>query len=322
MKILIIKLGALGDVIMSTSIIKRISEHHHNDEIWLMTSPAYVSLFHNWHKKLRIISVARKGLLLLWRSISWIRSHGFDRCYDLQSNDRTSIICALSGIPVRAGNHPRFPYHFHPQEKYVGQCHSQERLKQILTSVGIEPSEEPPYLPVSTFSRYKVAAWLEQNRLPDGKFVIMHAGASAKHTSKRWPYYLQLARELQKYRLKTVWSGGKDDYDINVRLSANIGVDITNIFDILEEAELGRHASFAVTNDSAPMHILSCSDIPVFGIFGPTNWRRSHAVGQKKHIIALDTDKNKDDYTFVPADINRISSVMVMDKLKQAGVIP
>ena len=322
MKILIIKLGALGDVIMSTPIIKRISEHHQGDNIYLLTSPAYVSLFQDWQIKLQLMPISRNGPLLLWRNISKIRSQNFDRCYDLQSNDRTSLICALSSIPVRVGNHPRFPYHMHPREKYIGQCHSQERLKQILSSAGIEPSDEPPYLPVSNSSREKVAAWLKQNNLLEKQFVVMHAGSSAKHPLKRWPYYQQLATELQKCGLKTVWAGGKEDSDINRRLSANIGIDLTSIFNIPEEAELARHAAFAVTNDSAPMHIFSCSGIPVFGIFGPSNWRRAHAVSQKKHVITLGAEENKNDRTFVAADIKQISVAMVMDKLKQANVIP
>jgi len=321
-KILIIKLGALGDVIMSTPIIKRISEHHQGDNIYLLTSQAYVGLFQDWRIKLQIMPISRSGPLLLWRSINTIRSQKFDRCYDLQSNDRTSLICALSNIPVRAGNHPRFPYHMHPRGKYVGQCHSQERLKQILSSAGIEPSDEPPYLPVSDSSREKVAAWLKQNNLLEKQFVVMHAGASAKHPQKRWPYYQQLAIELQKSGLKPIWAGGKEDSDINKQLSTSIGIDLTNIFNIPEEAELARHAAFAVTNDSAPMHIFSCSGIPVFGIFGPTNWRRSHAVGQKQYVITLDADENKNDRTFVAADIKQISVTIVMDKLKQANVIP
>ena len=48
MKILIIKLGALGDVIVSTPIIKQIQEHHFDKEIWLLTSPEYEKLFISW----------------------------------------------------------------------------------------------------------------------------------------------------------------------------------------------------------------------------------------------------------------------------------
>ena len=47
MKILIIKLGALGDVIMSTPVIKKLQEHYIGEEIWLLTSTIYKKLFIN-----------------------------------------------------------------------------------------------------------------------------------------------------------------------------------------------------------------------------------------------------------------------------------
>ena len=44
-------------------------------------------------------------------------------------------------------------------------------------------------------------------------------------------------------------------------------------------------AKFAVTNDSGPMHILSSGNIPIFGIFGPSDWVRNHALGQEKYVV-------------------------------------
>ena len=54
----------------------------------------------------------------------------------------------------------------------------------------------------------------------------------------------------------------------------------------MELAELGRRAKFAVTNDSGPMHVFSCVDIPVYAFFGPTDWRRNHAIGQENRVIS------------------------------------
>ena len=35
------------------------------------------------------------------------------------------------------------------------------------------------------------------------------------------------------------------------------------------------------------MHILSCADLPVYALFGPTDWRRYHALGQEQNVISL-----------------------------------
>ena len=39
MKILIIKLGALGDIVISTSVINKILAYHDKDDVYLLTTP-------------------------------------------------------------------------------------------------------------------------------------------------------------------------------------------------------------------------------------------------------------------------------------------
>ena len=44
-KILIIKLGSLGDITQVSGVIRDISENHINDEIHIMTTKPYIDLF-------------------------------------------------------------------------------------------------------------------------------------------------------------------------------------------------------------------------------------------------------------------------------------
>ncbi len=85
--------------------------------------------------------------------------------------------------------------------------------------------------------------------------------------------------------------------------------------------ELGKRAKFAVTNDSAPMHILSCSQIPVFGLFGPTYVRRTHALGQIDNVITVNDMIAENDYSFEPQDISKISFDKVLNKLRDKKLL-
>lgn len=313
MKILIIKLGALGDIITSTAIVNQIIKYHNKDEVCLLTSSGFKDLFLNFIK-LNVFSFERKGLLNTLKSILWIRKQRFDRIYDLQSNDRTTIYCALSRSPFRAGNHPRFPYHVHPKSKYVGECHSFERLNQVIESAGIKPAPPLPFLPIPNQTVEKVSDWLNKHDLNGKPFALLHAGSSPLHLNKRWPYFSELASTLGK-KFNIVWVGGNDDIELNKTLSKNTGTDATNAFDILGLVELGKRAKFAITNDSAPMHILSCSQIPVFGLFGPTYARRTHALGQIDNVITVNDMIAENDQSFKPQDISDISVDMVLNKL-------
>jgi len=64
------------------------------------------------------------------------------------------------------------------------------------------------------------------------------------------------------------------------------------------------------------MHILSCSQIPVFGLFGPTYARRTHALGQLDNVITASNSIANNDHDFKPEDISNISLDMVLNKLK------
>ncbi|MFA7608063.1 MAG: glycosyltransferase family 9 protein [Rhodocyclaceae bacterium] len=284
MKNLVIKLGALGDVVIATSLIRRIQVHYPHDELTLLTTPAFAGLFAGW-PGLRVVGVPRKGLHSMWRALRWLRAQRFDRVFDLQSNDRSAILVALSGVRMRVGNRPGFPYTHHPAKAYRSEIHIFERMNQVLASAGIPPGEPQPVLPSREQDMRHVVEWLAQHDLAGKRFAVLHAGASPRWPSKRWPWYRELALELVRQGVQVVWVGAEDDRELNRILAQDVGIDATGSFSIIQLAELGRHAAFAVTNDSGPMHILSASGIPVFAFFGPTRWHKNHALNQGGRVL-------------------------------------
>ncbi|MFT4580631.1 MAG: ADP-heptose:LPS heptosyltransferase [Gammaproteobacteria bacterium] len=286
MNVLIIKLGALGDVVMATSLISAIQQAHPTAELSLLTSAPFAALFRDW-PGLTIRTTERRGLGNTVATIRWIRSLECDRIYDLQGSDRSAILCALSACRERVGNHPRYPYSLHPRTRWQGQSHIYERMIEVLAAAGVTVVDSLPILPAGPCERDSVNQWLTNNSLTDDRFVVLHAGASATRPEKRWPFFAALGSRLDAVGLRPVWIGAAADSKINRELcAASGGIDASDCFNIVELAELGRHARFAVTNDSGPMHVLSASQIPVFGLFGPSDWRRNHALGQESFVIA------------------------------------
>ena len=283
-RILIIKQGALGDVIMATTLIDAIQRAHPGAECQLLTTPPFAPLFDGW-PGLSVQAFPRRGAL--WRTLRWIRRGGYARVYDLQGNDRTGLLCALSGIPERVGNHTRYPYTHHPRARWVGQCHIFERMNEVLAAGGVAPAAPRPLLPCTPEARADVAAFIAGHGLRERAFVVLHAGASPTRPDKCWPGFGGLASRLEAGGLRVVWLGGGPDRARNQGLAAaHGGLDATDRFSIPQLAELASHARFAVTNDSGPMHACAASDVPVFGLFGPSDWRRNHALGQRERVIA------------------------------------
>lgn len=311
-RILVIKLGALGDVVMATALLDAIARHHAEDELALLTTPAYAPLFADW-PRYAVTALPRGG----WRDTlgmaCWVRRGRFDRIYDLQGNDRSALLCALSGSRERVGNHNRYPYTHHPPDAWRGQCHIFVRLCAVLASAGIEEVAARPLLPASAAARARVAQWLAAQGLAAGRFVLLHAGASTRRPEKRWPHFAALAARLEQAGLRVVWLGGEEDRALNAALAASGGIDATGVFNLTELAELGRHAAFAVTNDSAPMHVLAAAGIAVFGLFGPSDWRRTHALGQAGHVIACEPGERR---------LASLSVEQVWSRLAAAGLAP
>ena len=177
--------------------------------------------------------------------------------------------------------------------------------------------EFAPCLYPSEADREMVYAWLQQRHLLDRKLVIMHAGASARRPAKRWPYFSELAELLAHRERMTLWVGGADDRHANAELERITGVDATAEFSLLQLVALTSHAEFAVTNDSGPMHLLACSAIPVYGLFGPSDWRRNHAVGRREHVLSL----NRDEAVFRATRLEELTVGHVLQQLEQGGVL-
>lgn len=284
MRILVIKQGALGDVIMATALIEAILGAHPAASVTLLTTPAFAALFEGWDR-LAVHALPRRGAF--WRTLRWMRAGGFARVYDLQGNDRTGVLCALSGIPERVGNHTRFPYTHHPRTRWTGQCHIFERMNEVLAAAGVAPATPLPQLPCTPAARAAVAAFRAAHGLVDGAYVVLHAGASPTRPAKCWPGFGGLAERFAAAGLGVVWLGGGPDRARNAALAAaHGGIDATDRFSIPQLAELARHGRCAVTNDSGPMHACAASGVPVFGLFGPSDWRRNHALGQREWVIA------------------------------------
>lgn len=284
-RILVIKLGALGDIVMATPLLEAIARHHANDQLELLTTPAFAPLFAAW-PDYRVTSLARTGWHNNLTVLRFLRKARFDRIYDLQANDRTALWCALSGTRERIGNHNRFPYTHHPADAWSGQCHIFERMRAVLASVGITDIADRPHLPCDEVARHKVGSWLAAHGLNDKAFVLLHAGASSGRPEKIWPHFGALAQRLLAAGRGVVWLGATPDRARNDELARCGGLNATDAFTLAELAELGRYAACAVTNDSGPMHVLSAAGIPVFGLFGPSDWRRNHALGQAAQVIA------------------------------------
>lgn len=265
-RILVIKHGALGDVILAQSPFQAIRKHHPNAKITLLTTRPFAGFLQKsglfdeiwiderpkiWHFK-TLFALIRK-----------MRSGRFDRVYDLQTSTRSNTYFRFfpaSNKPEWCGiakgcSHP----HLNPLRTKI---HTIERHVDQLGVAGIED------MPIADFS------WcftdLSKFNLPK-QIALLVPGGSAHRPEKRWPAdkFAALASHLEKAGLTPVLIGGKAEADVIAEIMRTCpnAIDLSSKTEFGDIAALGNIARVAVGNDTGPLHLISavgCSTIVLF----------------------------------------------------------
>jgi ADP-heptose:LPS heptosyltransferase len=324
--VLVIKLGALGDVILALPHIERILEAHAADRVVLLTAPSFVELLAA-SPRLEVVAYPRRGTRAMSGVLSWLLRQSFDVVYDLQGSNRSRIMTRLTRAARRVGERPGFAY-THAAQPLAGPVHAVERLNALLAAGGIAPPAALPHLSVPESAMRKIDAWLQQEALQGRRLVLVHPGSSMRWPSKRWEErsYRELVRRLVERGLGVIWIGGVDESARVRRLASGCGINAAGLFTLSEIAGLGRHAAFAITNDSGPMHVLAAVGLPVYAFFGPTDWRRSHAPGQAGRVLTHPVECSPCHLGVCPPErghacLSAVTPAQVMTRLEADGML-
>jgi ADP-heptose:LPS heptosyltransferase len=265
-KILVIKHGALGDVVLAQSPFQAIRAHHPKAHITLLTT----SLFKPFLDKSGLfdeIWIDDKPKIWqfgkMWTLKQKLTKGGFDRVYDLQTSTRSSSYLNLfpssqsiewSGV-AKGCSHPH-------KNKDRGASHTVERQAEQLNHAGIGD------IPGADFSWAMTD--ISRFSLPV-KFAVLVPGGSAHRPEKRWPAerYAELANLLTRRDITPVLVGGKAEADVlNVIMKAcPAAIDLSGKTSLDDLATLGRDALLAVGNDTGPLHLIAAVGCPVSVLF-------------------------------------------------------
>jgi ADP-heptose:LPS heptosyltransferase len=265
-RILVIKLGALGDIVQATGPFAAIRAHHPDAHITLLTTAPYAGFLRDtgWFDAVDIDT--RPGW---WQPGAWLalrrrlRAGGFGRVYDLQTSNRSSFYYRLflpgrapqwSGIAAGC-SHP----HANPRRDDM---HTAERQAEQLAMAGIAAVPAP--------SLDWVAADAARYGLPE-RYALLVAGGSAHRPDKRWPAgrFAQLARRLADRGVTPVLIGTAAEGEVNAMIATFCATarDLTGETGFADIVALARGAAGAVGNDTGPMHLIAAAGAPSLVLF-------------------------------------------------------
>jgi ADP-heptose:LPS heptosyltransferase len=288
--ILVIKLSALGDFIQALGPMAAIRRAHPDDHITLLTTKFFKNFAEQCGYFDHIIIDDRpkaldiKGWLKLRKNL---KSGDFNRVYDLQNNDRTSLYFKLlSKKPEWVGTAKGVSHR--NVEAIKKDKHAFERHAQTLALAGIQNV---------TVDKLE---WMKEDISGfalEKPYVLLVPGCAPNRPEKRWPAekYGQLANMLKDKGVQPVIIGTKDEQEaVDTILKAcpstlNL-MDQTSFYHI---TTLAREAAGAIGNDTGPMHMIGATGAKCIVLFSQASDTIKHAP-KGDHVTTLQKEHLKD----------------------------
>ena len=303
--VLVIKMSAIGDVILAVPSLKAIRAGFPNANIKVLVGvQAREVLEHCPYINDKIVcdfKGAHGGSRGFWRLVKEIQKQCFDIVIDLQNNNKSHALSFLSMASLRYGyDNRKLSFFLNKKVKddapYLDPLEHQFR---VLRLAGIKPIDKKLELWPSADDEAATGGLLTDNWMkPTQNLVGINMRASAKWSTKNWPgaNIASLCDALAKEALtRVVLTGTKDDIDLanNIsKLTKSKPIIAAGKTSIGELACLIRRFKVFLTPDSAPLHIASAVGTPVVALFGPTDPAR-HVVPLENCLVICKSDELK-----------------------------
>lgn len=272
--ILLTRMKYIGDVVLTTPIIRTLREEYPEAHISYLGDAKAVSLLqHNpFLNEIIPFDFSKDSFAYQLKMYALMFSKKFDLAIDLYSNPRSALLTFATRAKMRIGGDSKSRGKF-----YTHRISDDGSLKsaidyhyQSLKPIGIQPK----YFTTEIFLTEKEknearnvlsTIGIDANR----KIVALHPGGT--WPAKLWQKekFAELARKLITENVSVILTGGNNDVEAveYVRSNSN-AVSIGNI-SLRMISAIYSHCNALVSNDCGVVHIAVAVGTPTIGIFGP-----------------------------------------------------
>jgi len=293
MKILIVKLGAIGDIVHALPVLAAIRNGIPNAEISWAVEKRSAEILRDNELIDNLIEVdtrsirgktATKILPEIAGQLKELRKFKFDIALDLQGLLKSGMIVKLSGARRRWGfsklalREPASRIFLTKTVEIPPQTHViRKNLKLAAEALKIPVPDENFEFPIFTNEEHMAEAEKIVEKT-DGKFAILNPAGG--WVTKLWhaEKFGQLADSIfEKYGIMSVVAAGPNEDELagTVRKNSRSGKIILTQPSLKGFYELAKQAEFYVGGDTGPTHIAVAAGAAVVGLFGPTEWWRN-----------------------------------------------
>lgn len=276
-RVLVIKLGALGDFVQALRAMAEIRRAHPKAAITLLTTPPYAGLAAASGYFDRIDADGRPqsagGLLALFARL---RQGRYQRVYDLQTSSKSAgyIWAFAPAFPewsgISAGSSHR---HRNPRRDLMQNL---DRLWDQLAEAGVvepmlEGSAPGPDLSWAVAASDGEGSPIQTRLGIQQPYALLAPGASPGRPRKRWPLhsFIALAAALESMAVTPVVIGGPQEVELGeaIQKIAPTTVVAAGRTELVDLAALGARAALLVGNDTGPTYLAALAGAPTLILF-------------------------------------------------------
>ncbi len=276
-RILIIRLSSLGDILLTTPLVRTLKSKYPQLKIDFLIKPQYEDIY-KFNPRLNSIINYNKDKPE--ETIRLLKANDYDLIVDLQNNLRSRRVANELNAPVCKFGKKSW-------KKFLLVNFKINKLKSDF-QIPIRYAQTIPDFVLDNNGLELFIPDTLKNNLDAGKNYIGLCPGS-RHYTKKWPaeYFIELGNKLTERGFKTILLGGKDDTDICSEINRLVpeSHNLCNSDELLTTALNMRQCKVIICNDSGLMHLACTVNIPVVMIMGSTVKEFGFTPYKNKNLI-------------------------------------
>ncbi len=307
--ILVIKPGAVGDLLQMTPVFRAIKKSAPSSRTTLVVgSASTASLFRHDPNvdSIVIYDRANTSLTDLWKKL---RKERFDLVLNFQRSNLRAWFLASAAFPCRV-----LVYH-KTRDRTV---HAVVNYLETLTPLGIPATDTTLKLSLGEASRSLAGDIFHSNDLVDRPVIALNPGAT--HAVNRWPttMFAALADRIQdELGAHAIVIGGPDDVALAEEIIAfcrHKPLSLAGKTSLLQLGAVLERCSALVSGDTGPMHMATAVGTPVVALFGAADPARTGPVGTGHRIVQANS------VACVPCRSRTCSNSILLECMKKISI--
>ena len=294
-RILLIRFGSLGDVVLTTPAIRAVREAFPSAYIVMLVGDRSADIISANPHLDEVIAFRReiKRPSEIQRVAALLRERDLDISVDMQRKFRSSLLAYLSRAALRIGYHRPGGVLCTVRIPDSENKHAIDRNLDLLKPLGITGADREPEMFLSHDDR-DYADRTFRSRGLTSKFPIVGIFPGAGWRHKCWPAERFAAicdLAVEKHNAEVVIFGGPGEADIVDSIAQGMRASPVLMKDRMTLRQLGamiERCDLLLSNDTGPMHISVAVKTATIGLFGPGNHVKFRPIGEKHALIRKD----------------------------------